>query len=450
MCGLVGCAGAALDVKHERAFKDLLIVDTIRGPDSTGIMAATNSDEIIVFKKALLPNDLFTMYGCQEIFKKSNHALIGHNRWATKGAINGTNAHPFEFETLVGAHNGTLVNQGLLPDYTKFAVDSENIFHSIEKIGIEDTVASLNGAYALTWYDKANRSMNIIRNKERPMFVTFTADEKVMFWASESWMLSGVLAKNGIEHKDIFDTKIHTHYEFKIPKGEYGKPETYKLPKPIQKAIKPWVAPPFPKSPKYPRTSNVVNGHFSRANGETSTTTTSTDTGGYNWEYEIGELVYFYLSPDSPKDKPFIYGRIYHNANKLVKIHARKKSWLRSNLKCDDVDDVIYQGIVNGYCNEGLILQENSVYTIMDDDEINDLKDEETVQQQIDAAKSMPPAKRNDQIIALRATGGTCSWCGDPITPNEEHVYLNSSTIICHVCKDTDSLAKDYLKTEQK
>ena len=84
MCGLVGCAGAALTGKHERAFKDLLIVDTVRGPHSTGIMAAPNKGDVEVFKRALLPPDLFTMYGCQKLFSTQNHALIGHNRWATK------------------------------------------------------------------------------------------------------------------------------------------------------------------------------------------------------------------------------------------------------------------------------------------------------------------------------------------------------------------------------
>ena len=445
-CGLVGCAGAALTGKHERAFKDLLIVDTVRGPHSTGIMAAPNNGDVEVFKRALLPPDLFTMYGCQKLFSTQNHALIGHNRWATKGAINGINAHPFEFKSLVGAHNGTLVNQRLLPDHMEFEVDSENIFHSIEKIGLKDTVASLNGAYALTWYDKANRSVNLIRNKERPMFVTFTEDEMVMFWASESWMLSGVLASNGIKHKDIFDTKIHTHYEFKIPKGTYGKPETYKLPQPIQRAVDPWVAPPVPKY-QYPQ-STVVNGRFMRRNGETPSTT-STQAGGTEWEYKRGEMVHFFLDPDSPKNKPFLYGLLAHNTTKRVKIHVRRKSWLRGNIECDDVNEVVYQGIVNGAAKDGIIVQENSVYTITPDD-VDEIieQDADIVQQQIDKAKDMPPAVRNDQIIALRATGGTCSWCGDPASPNKEHVYINSDTIICHICKDTDPLAKEFIKEE--
>ena len=458
MCGLVGCAGASLEAKHERAFRELLIVDTIRGPHSTGIMAANNSGDVEVFKKALLPSDMFTMSGCQQLFKKINHALIGHNRWATQGKINGINAHPFEFETLVGAHNGTLVNQRLLPDYTKFEVDSENIFHSIEKIGLKDTVASLNGAYALTWYDKEQRSMNIIRNKERPMFVTFTKDERVMFWSSESWMLFGVLAKNDIEHGEVFDTKVDTHYEFKIPKGVTGKPETFKMPKPIQRAIEPWKAPPLPK-----QQGNVVNGRFMRNNGADSTKTngtTSSPSKNDGWEYEMGEDIYFYLDPESPSNTNFIFGLLAHNKSKRVKIFARRKSYLRSNLKCDDVNDILYQGIVNGYFMGGVICQENSVYTVVpDNDYTEDDEDDEdddhivakdTVSEMdraINAAKIMDPDERHQQVTALNATQGTCSWCGDPITPDNAHVYLNHNTIVCGDCKENDADARETIES---
>jgi hypothetical protein len=60
--------------------------------------------------------------------------LIGHTRFATTGACTTDNAHPFPFDTLVGAHNGTLSNHDELNrKYGRhFPVDSMHIFKHIE------------------------------------------------------------------------------------------------------------------------------------------------------------------------------------------------------------------------------------------------------------------------------------------------------------------------------
>jgi len=437
MCGMIGCASAILTPKHEQAFKDLLVVDTIRGPHSTGIMAASN--DVSIFKKALLPSDLFTMSGCKSLFTKQNHALIGHNRWATKGAINGINAHPFEFDTLVGCANGTLNNQSLLPDHQDFDVDSENIFHSFEKIGVKETVAKLNGSYALSWYNKANRSINFIRNKERPLFLAFTENDNTLFWASEAWMLSGILGIHGIEHKEIFDTSIHHHYEFKIPVGKMGDDDSFVFPAFSKEYIEPWVAPPIPKRKGW--NPNAYGGNYMKRNGATTTVNKKDLNSG--WEYEMGDMSYFFLDPDSPKDERYILGKICHNTTKAIKIYTKRGSWLRGNLECDDVDYVAYRGIVNGYSSTGeLLVQENSVYTVATE-EVSE-NDPDIVQTTINEAKDMSPGHRGDQIIALGTTGGTCSWCGDPITPHKEHVYVDNKTIICRGCKD-DETVKDFI-----
>ena len=204
MCGIVGVAGE-VGGKEEGVFKCLLEIDTIRGPHSTGILGVDARGQTSVVKKVGTPWDLYEYKAFDEIFRKRLTVLLGHNRRATKGKINSVNAHPFEHDHITGVHNGTLRNQSLLIDHQKFEVDSDNIFHSMSMIGVDDTVKSLCGAFALVWYDSEQETMNFVRNTERPLYICMSENRKTIFWASESWMLEVTLNIAGIKHHPIFE-----------------------------------------------------------------------------------------------------------------------------------------------------------------------------------------------------------------------------------------------------
>ena len=143
--------------------------------------------------------------------------LIGHNRWATTGAINAKNAHPFNFKGLVGCHNGTLVDQTLLDNHKNFEVDSENLFDSINNEGVRETIRKTHGAYALTWYDKKEDSINFLRNSQRPLCYVFSLDQKTIFWASEEWMLKVINMKHNLKLGEIHKLGVETWTSIKLP-----------------------------------------------------------------------------------------------------------------------------------------------------------------------------------------------------------------------------------------
>jgi len=215
ICGLVGVAGR-LAKNEENALQTLLILDALRGIDSTGIAVIGNQEDVKVAKALGNPYELIGTKAYDKAMLGTNRAIIGHNRFGTQGKLTKANAHPFEFDTLVGAHNGTLTSKHLLEDAKMFDVDSENLFHHIDKKGLHSALEELSGAWSLVWWNKQDTSLNFLRNKERPMFITRNVANTCLFWASEKWMLDVALGRNGIHRQDIVETQVDMHYEFII------------------------------------------------------------------------------------------------------------------------------------------------------------------------------------------------------------------------------------------
>lgn len=147
--------------------------------------------------------DLFETKGFNDLMKRTHVLLFGHNRQATRGTITDANAHPFNHDHIVGCHNGTLNSTWNLKDSKKFDVDSDNIYYDMAHNGAKKTIEKLNGAFALCWYDNNDRTLNLLRNKERPLYYCYTKDHKTFFWASEPWMLHVAMSKHDLERDEI-------------------------------------------------------------------------------------------------------------------------------------------------------------------------------------------------------------------------------------------------------
>lgn len=224
MCGIVGVAGN-ITVKEEKALRTMLILDQIRGEDSTGIAAVDTDGEVWVAKEVGPPHILFDSRMYTKTLARKNRVVIGHNRYATVGGVSRRTAHPFEVDHLVGVHNGTIRNKYKLLDHTQFTVDSENLYHHIARNGLRDLLNTVDGAYSLVWWDTEEEELNFLRNDERPMFIAASADKKTIFWASEMWMIQVACQRENIPLEAPFSTVIDMHYRFKIKRNcEIGKP----------------------------------------------------------------------------------------------------------------------------------------------------------------------------------------------------------------------------------
>lgn len=218
MCGIIGVAGTITSALEE-SFKDLLILDSLRGEDSTGVAMVHSAGDISVVKEV---GDPFILLGTKRFsnaFKSSHRVLIGHNRWATTGKVNRANAHPFECGDLIGVHNGTLRNKYQIPGHIHFDTDSESLYNHIDKVGIDEAMKIAEGAWALVYYNKLDHSVNMLRNDQRPLFFSYTKGKKALMWASEKWMLQVASSRNKVELDKIVDLPVDKWHKFSMPNG---------------------------------------------------------------------------------------------------------------------------------------------------------------------------------------------------------------------------------------
>ena len=214
MCGIVGVAGK-MDEDHHKVFRDMLYMDVVRGPDSTGVfhIDATNKNHkglnYDIVKVVGHPMNLWDLDADQSVSYLFDYSglvcfhsrlLLGHNRATTSGKTTVENAHPFEFEDIIGVHNGTLTNTHTYETKGKFDVDSKALYNYMSIEGIDNTWKNLWGAAALVFFNKETNTLNLVRNKERTLYQLYDEKNQVLYWASEPWMINAAIGRSKIPH----------------------------------------------------------------------------------------------------------------------------------------------------------------------------------------------------------------------------------------------------------
>jgi hypothetical protein len=169
-------------------FQNMLVCDSLRGEDSTGVFGIYKNRQAATLKVAAEPHMLFRCEEWQDFRTKAAQSMqivVGHNRYATRGAVSTENAHPFSEGKIVLVHNGTLHNH---KDFNKdVEVDSHAITHALNERPAKDVLKEIDGAFAFVWYDREQGKLFIARNSERPL--SFVETNGNIIFASEGSML---------------------------------------------------------------------------------------------------------------------------------------------------------------------------------------------------------------------------------------------------------------------
>lgn len=366
MCGLVGIAGD-LEFKDEATMKRLLLLDYFRGPDSTGFASIKIDGEARVSKISSHPLDLFEYPKFKTALSAStSKVFLGHNRAATRGGVSTFNAHPFHYDHIVGAHNGTLDYQSVnrLEDAIgeKYAVDSMSLFAAIAKLGIKDAIElcaegrdSQTGAWSLTWYDQNEGTLNFLRNTHRPLWYAFSADFKKIFWASQWEMISNAVQMSNNPYtlytepktgNRFWSTQENTHYKIDVTVLRLGGD---KRPKMVARTIK----------GREPAPVVATAGHtpFPAGNTIHGTTTTSrlTGTGSQtNQDISPRNLIHLFGSHENP-----LAG--YLPPEKFQDLVKYGCSWCQADIPYDakgitifERDDIILCAECSGHKNQAM------------------------------------------------------------------------------------------------
>jgi predicted glutamine amidotransferase len=230
MCGIVGyIAGDKTGFPNSQMhfLRYALILDTLRGPDSTGLIQVQKDFEVKAFRSTLGGHQ-FVEGKCFEEYAGVGWCGIGHNRAATRGNVNLDNAHPFRFGPVTMVHNGTLNHWGAsLPTFQKdFAVDSMQIAYALSEAKPEearDVLSMIDGSFAIVWTDERDESVNMARNNERPLHFTWNAPRNFMMFMSDGHMLTSI--NKSMRHSSAQGGSIYQIDSMKHLKWRFGSIE---------------------------------------------------------------------------------------------------------------------------------------------------------------------------------------------------------------------------------
>lgn len=231
MCGLVGIFGD-VNEKAKKCFNILHHLDVLRGRDGAGVFVHRTDGTSDLMKVPSVPDDLHWSYHKEFdenglLVDKNLNLVLGHNRWKTVGDVNEENTHPFLFDRIAGAHNGTVSKYSIkhFPEYSDDTVDSKVLYAGINAMTkgkfdhrntFKHIVDDCTGPMALTWFDLETKELNIFRNPQRSLYGTLSTDGTLLIWASEDWMIYVAANKAGIKVDKVIEFKQNLHVKYKL------------------------------------------------------------------------------------------------------------------------------------------------------------------------------------------------------------------------------------------
>lgn len=431
-----------MSVKHENVFKELLVVDAVRGVHSTGMFSVSKYQDMPTMAKTVgTPYDLGETQSFAKAMQYMSKVLVGHNRFATQGKVTKYNAHPFEFDSVIGVHNGSLTNKNALLNGNLFEVDSQALYSHIDEEGIDDLVKKARGAMSLVWYNKDDKTLNFYRNKERPMFITSFDDDKCIAFASEAWMLSGILGRNGIVHSDIVSTDIDTLYTFSFDEKKHT------IVKPHVRVINPPVVVAQTTTTVYPF---VPRGKITSVSTKSPTVIRKVPSQRepspcpFGYAGKKGVLVEVLVASVDEFKAGYLSCFDKLNPGRHIRIYLKPSDDAKKYIGKDlivDIGDFYHEGrtqYYKGVYSTMRLAKPAWTYPTTDKGKEADSNDE----------SERFPDHRGKLIDAYtwRKQYGDCSWCSGNVNPKHSHHLTPEGDAICQVCMNIDEV-KDFIRS---
>ena len=210
MCGL---AGVILGRKRRRRdelrviggmFTELLLFNQERGTDAAGVAVIRRDRTFALFKRPGAAAELVAekLYWRVLDLDSAVTVILGHTRRKTRGSErNLLNDHPLRVGKIMATHNGHLANADrLVKDLglTRVAeVDSEVLFRLVDRSRDDREFTSLLArcrariSAAFVRLDEPGR-LRLLKG-DMPLFAAHVPGLRVVFYASEAWMLRAAL-----------------------------------------------------------------------------------------------------------------------------------------------------------------------------------------------------------------------------------------------------------------
>ena len=442
MCGIVGVFSSRITASHVAAFRNMLVADQVRGFESTGVIKMDEGERVSWMKKPTNACDFLDMKSAAKFIDGGigGLALIGHNRWSTRGGVSYENAHPFSHGRYVMVHNGTLRSQWDLEDAGhKFTVDSEAICWSLHSRGIERTIELLNGTFALVWVDTKEGVMQMVRNDDRPMYLATVKNSQTVFFGSEELMVRWAMARNNIEVDHVEPLPVGRLLTFSHTQGAVtvkGR-ELSLRPKPVASPhhgtnygnTKTTTSTPISrgKMPAPPTSQAIRNDKREKRSNDLLK----------KHRLEVGDLIHFWPEDFAPYSVHGGLGKVEAATEidgVVVHIHGEKRDdW--------EYGDTVYEARI-AIASEG---PGNDV-TVSVDGNIRAMTWEEWFQESYeiedaedDDIEPLYPlhgvlVTKEEYIKAVQQTGGTCAVCASPIQADkvDDHEWL-FDTAVAHI-----------------
>lgn len=226
---MFGVVGPGIVYKDIKALESLGFVSELRGRHGTGIIQGRMYNSYLELEVDKTNLDFASHLEFNEEIKfrspkgrkffesVTDNVFLCHVRHATVGGINPDNSHPFQYNNVIGMHNGTLVTKEFLPSGDTADLTDSAIFYSkVDSEGYKAVIERLSDqdAFAFVFADIKGGKIRIVRNKKRTLYWAVDAQRNVFWYASEASFLNFIAERHDLDLTDPEPFDTDTVYSF--------------------------------------------------------------------------------------------------------------------------------------------------------------------------------------------------------------------------------------------